>query len=685
MRCRIGWLLMICVAAVPQPAAGQSFHTFTGAGSVSPYFDPVDWSVPPNWQGNSIPPSNINTGVIIGSVSAGTSVNNLGTFILTTLQFNVGTTLGGNPLDMRSSLGSSLIVMNTNSAVALNNNLIATTADINVSNSNSTTGQITLAGQVSGTGGLQIGNGGAATVTLTNNNTYSGTTTLYGGQLTLGAIQSLPTGTNVHVIVGQLNLNGHDQAIGSLTLSDPSTSGTGNYANANVNLNGAYLILGGNVTYSPMSTSYGALINDNGQGHIDLNGATRTFTVGVGSDNARNGVDLELNTGIVGTGGLIKAGPGILFAGSGTWTFTGATQITGGAISLSQANQLPANTAVSLSNGASLNFGPPSQLLFGGPPQFYNQTVGSLAGTSGTTVNILEATLTVGTDNTNNAFYGQLTGAGGSLLKVGTGQLTLGNASNNYSGGTMVNAGTLVAGADGSLGSGPITVGPLGTLIMNGNTSRTFNLNGGNLASGSVVQFLGATVIGGFLSGGSFSTALTGAGTTFVNTTIRSSVTLNLNSVGSTGTDSLVNVTSNGQVSTGNGQLAVPFVGVTNGAGGRMNLGGTVNASDFISYGQINLTGSGLLRNTGASSMVFGGGSRTFIGTVGGNGLAQLELNGQNAEVAGGLLVNNGHVTDSSAAGISTIIADYGALVKGGGIFDNPVKTQNGGRFQAGQ
>jgi hypothetical protein len=40
-------------------------------------------------------------------------------------------------------------------------------------------------------------------------------------------------------------------------------------------------------------------------------------------------------------------------------------------------------------------------------------------------------------------------------------------------------------------------------------------------------------------------------------------------------------------------------------------------------------------------------------------------------------------VTDSTG-GFATIVADYGALVKGGGSYFNPVKTQNGGKFQSG-
>ena len=96
-----------------------------------------------------------------------------------------------------------------------------------------------------------------------------------------------------------------------------------------------------------------------------------------------------------------------------------------------------------------------------------------------------------------------------------------------------------------------------------------------------------------------------------------------------------------------------------------------------------------LLANVGTSPLYFNGGSRTFISTpaqaaLGNFNAADLELNGQFAIVAGGLFVNNGKVTDSSAAGNAAIIADYGALVKGAGQYDNPVITRNGGKFQSG-
>jgi hypothetical protein len=101
-------------------------------------------------------------------------------------------------------------------------------------------------------------------------------------------------------------------------------------------------------------------------------------------------------------------------------------------------------------------------------------------------------------------------------------------------------------------------------------------------------------------------------------------------------------------------------------------------------------TGTGgtstVFKNVGSTPLSLNGGSRTAVGSFSSdtNTSANLELNGQNAIVAGGLLVNNGYVSDSTPVGNGTIIADYGALVKGAGQYDNPVLTRNGGRFQTG-
>ena len=175
-------------------------------------------------------------------------------------------------------------------------------------------------------------------------------------------------------------------------------------------------------------------------------------------------------------------------------------------------------TAVSLSAGVVLSLNP-AAFSGGITPGSYNQTVGSLGGTGGH-VSIGSATLTVGTDNTNTAYAGSIDGTGGSLVKVGTGTLTL-SGNNSFSGGLAVNAGTLAVPSDAAIGSSsnPVTVGPSGTLAYteSASTARTFSLNSGTLAiaAGKTLTFSGATVSGGFLTGpGTFDT--TGVTTRFV-------------------------------------------------------------------------------------------------------------------------------------------------------------------------
>ena len=100
-------------------------------------------------------------------------------------------------------------------------------------------------------------------------------------------------------------------------------------------------------------------------------------------------------------------------------------------------NLLPSSTPVSLTGaGATLNIG-------------YDQTIASLSGVAGSTVNQEAGTLSVGGDNSNTTFAGGLNG-GGSLVKQGGGTLTLAGA-NNYGGMTTVNGGILQFAAPASL------------------------------------------------------------------------------------------------------------------------------------------------------------------------------------------------------------------------------------------
>jgi autotransporter-associated beta strand protein len=118
-------------------------------------------------------------------------------------------------------------------------------------------------------------------------------------------------------------------------------------------------------------------------------------------------------------------------------------------------NILPTSTPVTLSNGATLDM------------SSVTQTIGSLSSTDGLGSKVLlgNGTLTVG-DSTSTTFDGAISGVGGSLIKQGTGMLVL-SGSDTYTGGTTINAGTLVAASASAIPNGTsLTVGAGGTFIF---------------------------------------------------------------------------------------------------------------------------------------------------------------------------------------------------------------------------
>jgi fibronectin-binding autotransporter adhesin len=330
-------------------------------------------------------------------------------------------------------------------------------------------------------------------------------------------------------------------------------------------------------------------------------------------------------------------------------------------------------------------------------------TVGSLAGTAGTLSGNATApvTLTVGSDNTSTTYGGTiLDGGNGSLAltKNGTGTLTLTGA-NTYSGGTVINNGTLAIAGDATLGTGPVTIGALGTLTYSVSTTsnKSFFNTGGTIAggAGAVLTLNGSTFTGGYVGGaGTFSTSAAN-GARFFNVTSLSSATIVSNSPA----DQFVNFTNSAAltvaagVNTTGASTTVNFNGFTNQGDGSITIGADskINVANFVSYGTLMINpavvGSGqetLLTNVGSSALSFGAGSRTFIGTpatanYNGNPsrVAGIDLHGHNLVIAGGLFVNNGFLTDSVGGG--QVIVDYGALFKGAGYTGVPV---NGSYFQ---
>jgi autotransporter-associated beta strand protein len=111
--------------------------------------------------------------------------------------------------------------------------------------------------------------------------------------------------------------------------------------------------------------------------------------------------------------------------------------------------------------------------------------------------------LTVGSNNLSTTVDGVISGAGASLVKIGTGTLTLTNA-NTYGGGTTINAGTLSIANDNALGTGDVAISG-GTLRSSTTPGGTITLGNNIIVSGTsgIAAATGTTfsLAGGFAFG----------------------------------------------------------------------------------------------------------------------------------------------------------------------------------------
>ncbi|EDQ3452137.1 fibronectin-binding autotransporter adhesin ShdA [Salmonella enterica subsp. enterica serovar Larochelle] len=298
------------------------------------------------------------------------------------------------------------------------------------------------------TGGGQIVKSGSDELIVTGDNNYSGGTTISGGTLTADHADSLGSGDidNSGVLkVGEGELENTLFGSGSLV-----KTGTGE------------LTLSGDNSYSGGTTITGGTLTADhadslGSGDIDNSGVLK---VGEG--------DLE-NT-LSGSGSLVKTGTGELTL-SGDNTYSGGTTIAGGTLTADHADSLGSgdidNSGVlqvsegelenTLSGSGSLVKTGTGELTLSGDNTYSGGTTisdGTLiadhADSLGTGAIANSGVLQVGEGELENTLSGS-----GSLVKTGTGELTL-SGDNSYSGGTTISDGTLIADHADSLGSGDI-------------------------------------------------------------------------------------------------------------------------------------------------------------------------------------------------------------------------------------
>ncbi|KAA0303644.1 fibronectin-binding autotransporter adhesin ShdA [Salmonella enterica subsp. enterica serovar Infantis] len=353
-------------------------------------------------------------------------------------------------------------------------------------------------GDIDNSGVLQVGEGelentlfgsgslvktGTGELTLSGDNTYSGGTTISDGTLTADHADSLGTGAvaNSGVLqVGEGELENTLSGSGSLV-----KTGTGK------------LTLGGDNSYSGGTTITGGTLTADHADSLGTGAIANSGVVKVGEG--------ELKNTLSGSGSLVKTGTGELTL-SGENTYSGGTTIIGGTLTADHADSLGtgavANSGVlqvgegelenKLSGSGSLVKTGTGELTLSGDNTYSGGTTitgGTLmadhADSLGTGAIANSGVLQVGEGELENMLSGS-----GSLVKTGTGELTL-SGDNSYSGATTITDGTLIAANVNALGSGNIDNS--GTLMLD--AEGEFNLANVATQSGATTELARGTTL----------------------------------------------------------------------------------------------------------------------------------------------------------------------------------------------
>jgi autotransporter-associated beta strand protein len=484
---------------------------------------------------------------------------------------------------------------------------------------------ITLGG-AGATGTISIGNSSAAGTLNAANVLGSGSVNL--NQNDAGAVTFASNiGGSVSITHGSAGTPG----VTPITLMTGNNTSTGG-----VLINRGTMRAGGNNVFSAngqyqVEAPATLDLNGNNQQIGSLTGAGSvslgTATLIAGGNNATT----TFSGVISGDGGLVKTGAGTMTL-SGVNTYTGTTTVSGGTLALGVANALSNATAVTVDTTLNVNG--------------FNQEIGSLAGSGN--VNLGAAAFTTGTNNASTIFSGVIAD-GGSLIKSGTGTMTLTGA-NTYTGGTTINTGILQIGNGGATGSIAGDVANNATLAFN----RSDTLTLGGVISGA----------GALQQNGTGTLVLTGANT-YTGTTTINSGTLQLGNGGTTGSIA-GNVTNNANLAF-NRSNAVTFGGVISGIGAvQHNGGGTTTLTGANSYTGGTTINAGTLQ-LGAGGSLAAGSALTV------NAGGTFDLNGQTQTV--GSLAGAGNIAlgGNFTAGTLTVASSndltFGGAITGGGVF----------------
>ncbi len=441
------WLFAVAMAIAAM--AGQP------AGNAAEYiYNPVNgandlWSDGTNWSAAPLSSELTqltfvgNNATVLANGLTNTNVNTLAPFSLKALNLQgTGPSSGAATINISSAVsGGGYLNLTAPAGIygypVVNLNAMAGTAgltydvasNLNLATSAYFQGNGTATFNFSGaiSGNGGIIKSGSSVLTLSGANTFTGDTQVAQGTLVLAHSNALQNST--------LDYNGGGLSLGCLT----AVTLGGLKGNENLNLDNVALASG----YNNQSTTYGGSLS--------------------------------------GSMAFGKFGDGVLTL-TGSNTYRGETFLAWGTLVLGNTNALQNSTLIYY--GGDLCFESITNANFGGL-QYGTCATLSLTSTSNQPV-----TLSVGSNNQSTTYSGPITGLG-SLIKTGTGTLTLerspaSSGPNTYAGPTTITSGTLALGSENALPANSDLILNGGTLATNG-YSQT--LGGLTVADDSYIDF----------------------------------------------------------------------------------------------------------------------------------------------------------------------------------------------------
>jgi len=683
------------------------------------------------------------TATLDGTVSgaAGLAVSQ-GDLVLTgTNTYTGGTSVSGTG---RLVIANDANLGSTSGALSANGGTVVTTGDVTSIRAVNTNGAglnlesagdhvTTLAGTVQGNGAVTSVGG---SLVLSGTNTYAGGTSVHDGDLTISRDANLGAApgqlelsdatlhTTGSIDTGRtIALSGNgtlDTAAGTTMTSSGLIAGPGGL----VKDGSGSLVLAGNNLYSGGTTVNDGILAVSGDmnlgdaaGSLTLNGGTFETTASFSTDRnvaldggaiaVDDGTALTANGDLTGSAGLVKNGGGAMIV-NGVASQAGGVTVNGGALALGGQNTYTGDTSVN--NGGLLVVANDGSL--GALANAIHLDNGTLASTgdlrTSRDVTLTHAGTVDALSGTSLALGGTVSGSG-TLHAAGPGELILGG-NNTYTGGTIIDTGTLVIGSDANLGdaSGAVTFANGGTLHTTDDvtSARTLTSTAGNSAHVQVdagTTFASSGDVnggGGLVKDGDGTLAISGAADHLGGTTVNDG-TLVLSGTnhyqgGTTLNGGTLQVADDANLGDASNHIAFN--------GGELHVTGDLSTSrtlDVSGNADANLAidsgktltvdgtvqGSGGLSATGAGTLVLNG-TNTYAGNTSvDGGSLQVASDASLGAATGSLALNDAvlHATADMAtnrainvAGNSVITTDAGTTLVASGTVSGAALGKNG-------